>query len=1027
MKLLLQHIEQTLSASTSPAHQFVPSLFRAASSRGVTCLSCGSASAASAQRVDCYELEVNVRGCRTLGQSLGDYFAVEALSGCNAYQCDSAACRGAKRDAQLASRLHSAPVLLNVTLKRFLFDHRTAQRRKVTDKFAFPLTLDLRPYLTPGPGQDQAALQAAAGAACPYDLVAVVLHRGSAAVSGHYVAHCVGPDGLWHRFDDELVTCLGAHPLGDGKDTAAAAQKTKATPRAAPKGAPKGASKSAATGRKSASDAAAEDNDEVLIVDDQPQRPAAKRAARGADGAEAGARAAQAAAAEEVAAPGGAGAQPPLPPGHLSSSEAYLLVYQKRGDGATSSAADEPALPADLLAHVAACNAAFQERIAAATAALAEARACREARQREVREVLACAGPPGLDAPFRWVNAAWLQLWASGEAPPPEIDNAALLCAHGAADPARAAALGKRVSCEAWERLVSRHAGGPLLGEHSLCRACLRDMAAAERCGEERLGARAALRSQLQELLSGGDRAQPPPGDRGWVCINRWWAGRWCSWKGGAWPKGLGTGGPAEGLTCPHGSPAPGSAARRIAVPRSMWQALQEEALQGLTSKAAPPSAAAAQAHLSRPQLAQPPPFGAAECAACGSGAAASQEERRAQREALPWLAKGQGQPLRPGCAPLVALPAPFLLAWRAYVGPAVFGRPPAARPEALSCWPLPRCAPHRLLLASLPRPARAKGGRWEAPPPHPWGLDEGDASACAASQVAALALVTEEDAALLAVFYADPDGRCPAAEALPRVAVSAAAGAEGRGGVELSVVSAEDGVCGPCCALADAQALADALTYDQGLLVVTLKRLGAAAAAGEGEGEDGEGSEEGRTRVRDGSTAATALTVTSDEQARRAACDAAAAAARRASAALPSRRVARSRSGAAGGVAKLPCASTHSVWWLKLRILETFQVHPEDQQLFVDGARFDAGEREADEARTLAQAGVRRSAAVFCAAGCAHDPDDVAGLLAFGGGGAAAGRQAVERGFQGSLLLSAQQQQPGGAGAGSPEAIVIG
>ena len=49
-----------------------------------------------------------------------------------------------------------------------------------------------------------------------YDLSAILVHKGSMANSGHYVAH-IKDDRTeeWWQFDDEQVTSLGFHPLGE--------------------------------------------------------------------------------------------------------------------------------------------------------------------------------------------------------------------------------------------------------------------------------------------------------------------------------------------------------------------------------------------------------------------------------------------------------------------------------------------------------------------------------------------------------------------------------------------------------------------------------------------------------------------------------------------------------------------------------------------------------------------------------------------------------------------------------------------
>lgn len=50
-----------------------------------------------------------------------------------------------------------------------------------------------------------------------YDLSAVLIHKGTGANSGHYIAHIKDVNtGQWWEFDDEEVTNLGCHPFGEG-------------------------------------------------------------------------------------------------------------------------------------------------------------------------------------------------------------------------------------------------------------------------------------------------------------------------------------------------------------------------------------------------------------------------------------------------------------------------------------------------------------------------------------------------------------------------------------------------------------------------------------------------------------------------------------------------------------------------------------------------------------------------------------------------------------------------------------------
>lgn len=56
-----------------------------------------------------------------------------------------------------------------------------------------------------------------------YDLSAILIHRGAAVSSGHYVAHIKDEyTGFWWEFDDEHVSKLGLQPFGEGSSSSSA-------------------------------------------------------------------------------------------------------------------------------------------------------------------------------------------------------------------------------------------------------------------------------------------------------------------------------------------------------------------------------------------------------------------------------------------------------------------------------------------------------------------------------------------------------------------------------------------------------------------------------------------------------------------------------------------------------------------------------------------------------------------------------------------------------------------------------------
>ena len=116
--------------------------------------------------------------------------------------------------------LRSLPPYLCFQLQRFVYDPRKDDKLKVSDKFSFPLDLDLDSILqgTGGISSLSSSSSSEAGAG-DYELTGVVLHKGSNAHHGHYVAHIRDETtGKWWRFDDENAECMGAAPTGYSND-----------------------------------------------------------------------------------------------------------------------------------------------------------------------------------------------------------------------------------------------------------------------------------------------------------------------------------------------------------------------------------------------------------------------------------------------------------------------------------------------------------------------------------------------------------------------------------------------------------------------------------------------------------------------------------------------------------------------------------------------------------------------------------------------------------------------------------------
>ena len=585
LKLLLAYLERAARAAGAARGDdalasFVENHFRGSSRYATTCATCGRASDASAAPVDFYEIELNVgpgmdaygnaltdSEPSTLVRSLREHLATERLEGENRYQC--ARC-DAMSDATRATTIRKLPRYVNFQLKRFVFEYQTMTRRKVTDAFEFPLSVDLAPFVERD-GEDPDP--------DPYDLAFILVHRGQNATSGHYVA-LVREDfestepggGAWWRFDDDVAERLAGGPFGEPSAAAGAREK-------------KGEKKAT----KSPEDPADGNGDGDKARASTPKPSFGTRAApkKGRDGSSLG---------EDA----------------FASSDAYTLTYRRRraaadddGGATRSEHSAERRLPEDLAAEVRADDDALEAMMATYAARVREERARIEARRASAREAAATAaagagaasagadasfadGSPPDPAPapdasapepptssstdYHWIPAEWLRSFCDDVAAPGPLDVAPVLCPHGLADPSRASEI-KRVSAATRRVLVDAAGvvdGSPTLrGPGAVCRQCLRGKARAEAATETSERARATLRGSIRETTAEEDAA---PGSA--FLVSAAWLRAWRAWKTGPMPSAVGMG-PTRGIACAHGRLRPD--AKTTAVPADAWSRLRDE------------------------------------------------------------------------------------------------------------------------------------------------------------------------------------------------------------------------------------------------------------------------------------------------------------------------------------------------------------------------------------------------------------------------------------------------------------------
>jgi len=133
------------------------------------------------------DISLEVNNASTLEKALDAFTKSEQLRGANKYQCKK--CQQ-KVDATKTFSIHTAPPVLSFQLKRFDFLH--GFRGKLKKKVQFPVSLNIAPYTSHKNREAK------------YNLYGLVVHCGSSAKSGHYIAYAKH-NGSWCCFNDQDV------------------------------------------------------------------------------------------------------------------------------------------------------------------------------------------------------------------------------------------------------------------------------------------------------------------------------------------------------------------------------------------------------------------------------------------------------------------------------------------------------------------------------------------------------------------------------------------------------------------------------------------------------------------------------------------------------------------------------------------------------------------------------------------------------------------------------------------------------
>ena len=128
----------------------------------------------------------------SIEKSINDFFSNELIKKLENDSKSGYFCEKCNRftHANKISSIEIAPETLTIHFKRFKFNNNSSS--KVKQLINYSKYLDLSKYMVQGTAK--------------YRLTSVIVHEGRSISSGHYVAHCLQPDGYtWCTYDDEYI------------------------------------------------------------------------------------------------------------------------------------------------------------------------------------------------------------------------------------------------------------------------------------------------------------------------------------------------------------------------------------------------------------------------------------------------------------------------------------------------------------------------------------------------------------------------------------------------------------------------------------------------------------------------------------------------------------------------------------------------------------------------------------------------------------------------------------------------------
>eukprot|EP01028_Stygiella_incarcerata_P008761 TRINITY_DN39258_c0_g1_i1.p1 TRINITY_DN39258_c0_g1~~TRINITY_DN39258_c0_g1_i1.p1 ORF type:complete len:392 (-),score=75.83 TRINITY_DN39258_c0_g1_i1:33-1208(-) len=166
---------------------WVREIFEGMLANEVRCLSCERVTTTDAS---CLDVSVNVKQNTSLMSCLRSFSSVEMMSGKDKFRCEMCS---SLQEAQMSIRIKHPPPVIVFHLKRFKFFEQIQRHRKLSYRIACPEKMSIGS----SSGCEDVIEQM-------YELTSVVIHIGSGASYGHYIAMAKS-HGHWLIFDDDVV------------------------------------------------------------------------------------------------------------------------------------------------------------------------------------------------------------------------------------------------------------------------------------------------------------------------------------------------------------------------------------------------------------------------------------------------------------------------------------------------------------------------------------------------------------------------------------------------------------------------------------------------------------------------------------------------------------------------------------------------------------------------------------------------------------------------------------------------------